>query len=52
MTHADDITAPGGDYDFDTDDDLDIDDDAYDFGGDDEEDRDPARSADAEQQGA
>jgi hypothetical protein len=35
MTHADDIAAPGGDYEFDTDDDLDIDDDEYDFGDED-----------------
>ncbi|MGO8958533.1 MAG: hypothetical protein ACLQFR_14365 [Streptosporangiaceae bacterium] len=32
MTYADDITAPGGDYEFDTDDDLDLDDDEYGFG--------------------
>jgi hypothetical protein len=52
MTHADDIAAPGGDYEFDTDDDLDIDDDEYDFGDEDTEAEDPVGEADAEEQRA
>ncbi len=36
MTYADDITAPGGDYEFDTDDDLEVDEDEYDFGEEDD----------------
>jgi hypothetical protein len=50
MTHADDITAPGGDYEFDTDDDLGIDDDEYDFGDEDDEVNDADRDAGAEEQ--
>jgi hypothetical protein len=37
MTYADDISAPGEDYEFDADDDLAIDDDEYDFGEDTED---------------
>ena len=52
MTHADDIAAPGGDYEFGTDDDLDIEDDEYDFGDEDTQAEDPGWEADTEEQPA
>lgn len=37
MTYADDITAPGGDYEYDAEDDLDVEDDEDDAGDEDAE---------------
>jgi len=48
MRYADDITAPGGDYEYEAEDDLDAEDDEDDFGDEDAEQEDAGLNGDEE----